>query len=214
MNELLRFTAPGQKGVLVFLPPKFEFVFYDQKMEMYKKGKLERTINYEDIQEVVVMKNWQNNVFINCKPIGVNIYKVSDEICNKIKEITSKKNQNRKDLRLNIEKTNILDGIGFDEKNSKLALLLADGMDWCDEYNHLMLLQEKINYYIAYIENKQYLKYLQENSIDLNKIKQIEIQIHFLFKETDNCKKFLKQVEQLISTSLENTSITIESDNK
>ena len=94
MNELLRFTAPGQNGALVFLPPKFEFVFYEQKMEMYKKGKLERTINYEGINEVVVMKNWQNNVFINCKPIGVNIYKVSDEICNKIKEITSNKNNN------------------------------------------------------------------------------------------------------------------------
>lgn len=95
MNELLRFTATGQNGALVFLPPKFEFVFYEQKMEMYKKGKLERTIDYEDIKEVVVMKNWQNNVFINCKPIGVNIYKVSDEICNRIKEITSnKKNDN------------------------------------------------------------------------------------------------------------------------
>ena len=84
MNELLRFTASGQNGVLVFLPPKFEFVFYEQKMEMYKKGKLVRTINYEEIKEIVVMKNWQNNVLINCKPIGVNIYKVSDEICNKI----------------------------------------------------------------------------------------------------------------------------------
>lgn len=94
MNELLRFTATGQNGALVFLPPKFEFIFYEHKMEMYKKGKLERTINYEDIKEVVVMKNWQNNVFINCKPIGVNIYKVSDEICNKIKEITSNKNNN------------------------------------------------------------------------------------------------------------------------
>lgn len=94
MNELLRFTATGQNGPLVFLPPKFEFVFYEAKLEMYKKGKLERTINYEDIKEVVVMKNWQNNVFINCKPIGVNIYKVSDEICNKIKEITSNKNNN------------------------------------------------------------------------------------------------------------------------
>lgn len=59
-------------------------------MEMYKKGKLERTINYDDIKEVIVMKNWQNNVLINCKPIGVNIYKISDETCKKIKEITGK----------------------------------------------------------------------------------------------------------------------------
>ena len=62
-------------------------------MEMYKKGKIKRRINYADIKEVVLIKNWQNNVFINCKPIGVNIYKVSDEICNKIKEITSKKEE-------------------------------------------------------------------------------------------------------------------------
>ena len=57
---------------------------------MNKKGNLVRTINYDDVKEVVVMKTWQNNVFINCKPVGVNIYKVSDEICNKIKEIINK----------------------------------------------------------------------------------------------------------------------------
>ena len=90
MNELLRFTATGTNGVSLFLPPKFDFVFYEQKLEMYKKGKLVRTINYEDIKEIALIKTWQNNVLINCTPIGVNIYKVSDEIYNKIKEITKK----------------------------------------------------------------------------------------------------------------------------
>ena len=46
--------------------------------------------SYEDVKGVAIIKNWQNNVMINCKPIGVNIYKVSDEICNKIKEIINK----------------------------------------------------------------------------------------------------------------------------
>lgn len=90
MNELLRFTATGTNGVNLFLPPKFEFVFYNDKFEMYKSGKLVRTVNYSDIKEVSVIKTWQNNVFINCTPIGVNIYKISDELCEKIKEITSK----------------------------------------------------------------------------------------------------------------------------
>ena len=90
MNELLRFTSTGTNGVNILLPPKFEFVFYNDKLEMYKKSKLVRTINYEDIKEVAVMKTWQNNVLINCKPIGINIYKVSDETCNKIKEIIGK----------------------------------------------------------------------------------------------------------------------------
>lgn len=121
------------------------------------------------------------------------------------------KNKDSKEEKLYIERTNILDGIAFDEENSKLILLLSDVMDWHDEYNHLMLLQEKINNYIAYIESKQYLKYLQDISIDPDKMKQIEIEVHFLFKETENCKKFLKVVEQVISTSLENTYITVES---
>ena len=38
MNELLRFTAPGQNGINILFPPKFEFVFYfyNDKFEMYK----------------------------------------------------------------------------------------------------------------------------------------------------------------------------------
>lgn len=90
MNELFRFSATGQNGINILFPPKFEFVFYNNKFEMYKKGKLVRTISYEDVEEVKIVKNWQNNVLIFCKPIGVNIYKVSDEICNKIKEIINK----------------------------------------------------------------------------------------------------------------------------
>lgn len=90
MNELLRFTSTGTNGVNFLFPPKFDFVFYEDKLEMYKKGKLVRTIPYENIKEVAIVKTWQNNVIINCTPIGINIYKVSDEICSKIKEITKK----------------------------------------------------------------------------------------------------------------------------
>lgn len=90
MNELLRFTSTGTNGVNILLPPKFEFVFYESKLEMYKKEKLVRTINYEDIKEITLIKTWQNNVFINCKPIGINIYKISEDTYNNIKEITKK----------------------------------------------------------------------------------------------------------------------------
>lgn len=77
-NELLRFTSGSSIGVSFILPAKKEFVFYDNKLEVYNKGKLIKTVNYADIIEVVIMKAWQNNVFINVKPMGFNIYKVSD----------------------------------------------------------------------------------------------------------------------------------------
>lgn len=90
MKELLRFTSGSSIGISFILPAKKEFVLYENKLEVYNKGKLIKTVNYEDITEVVVMKNWQNNIFINTKPMGFNIYKVSDEICSKVKEIIKK----------------------------------------------------------------------------------------------------------------------------
>ena len=38
-----------------------EEVSLDESFEMYKKGKLERTVNYEDIIEIAMIKTWQNN---------------------------------------------------------------------------------------------------------------------------------------------------------
>ena len=90
MNELLRFTAKATIGINILFPPKFEFVFYNDRLEVYKKQKIIMTVYYADIKELDVIKNWQNNVIIICKPKNFNIYKVSDEICNKIKEITGK----------------------------------------------------------------------------------------------------------------------------
>lgn len=90
MNEVFRFTAKGTNGYSVFFPPKYDFVFYESKMELIRKGKIERTVEYSDVTEVTLIKTWQNNVFINCKPIGINIYKVSDETYQRIKDIIKK----------------------------------------------------------------------------------------------------------------------------
>lgn len=90
MKELLRFTSTGTNGINILIPPKFEFVFYDNKLEMYKKQKLVRTINYEDIKEIALLKTWMKTIYINCKPIGINIYNVTDEIYAKVKEIIGK----------------------------------------------------------------------------------------------------------------------------
>jgi hypothetical protein len=88
INELLRFTSTGSVGITFLFPPKLDFVFYNDHLDVYKKGKLARTVFYVDIVEVFVFN--KNNVTINCKPIGFNIYKVNDDIISKIKQITGK----------------------------------------------------------------------------------------------------------------------------
>lgn len=110
---------------------------------------------------------------------------------------------------LSIEKPNVLDGVAYDENNLKLLLLLVDGADWHDEYNHLKALQEKINNYFDYIEGKQYL-----DTYPNAKVEEVEIQIKFLFKETDNCKKFLEIVKKSVNELSIRTTVDIESGTK
>ena len=47
--------------------------------------------------------------------------------------------------KLNIENTDTIDGLAYEQETSILILLLADGMDWSDMNRHLLLLQEKLN---------------------------------------------------------------------
>lgn len=49
-----------------------------------------------------------------------------------------------------------VDGIALTDDNNGIILLIADHMDWRDEYQHLVMLQEKINVYITFLEQKQY----------------------------------------------------------
>ena len=60
------------------------------------------------------------------------------------------------DEKLNIENTDTIDGMAYEQDTSSLILLLADGMDWSDMNRHLLLLQDKLNTYIWYIDSGQY----------------------------------------------------------
>ncbi|MDA2632317.1 hypothetical protein PDR34_08550 [Bacillus cereus] len=54
-----------------------------------------------------------------------------------------------------------IDAIGVEGKN--LKLLIIDYLDWEYEDMHLDVLQEKINNYLVYIEDKQYFKGYGDN---------------------------------------------------
>lgn len=105
----------------------------------------------------------------------------------------------------------IIDGVASTSDGLGIALFLSDHLEWTDdqidedcdyeqmlfnEYEHLMLLQDKINSYIAFLENKQY------EEIDKFKNNQFQygvIQIHFKYELTENAKKFLNAVQAQIN---------------
>lgn len=86
-----------------------------------------------------------------------------------------------------------IDGAGLVSKGNGIALLISDHLNWENEYQHLMTLQDKINNYIAFCESRQYQKIYPEQCI-----KFAIIEIHFMYEPTHKCIDFLKQVQNQV----------------
>lgn len=109
-----------------------------------------------------------------------------------------RKSEFEEDMDMAIDNANVIDGIGIDKKRKTLCLLLTDHLAWngndiLNEYDHLILLQEKINTYISYLETKQYEEQYPEEEIVM-----AIIEIHFQYDITENCEKFLNTVQNQI----------------
>lgn len=96
-------------------------------------------------------------------------------------------------IELSIIDKNSIDGIAYNRDNKALMLLITDHLDWKDEYNHLIMLQEKINNYIHYCETKQYL-----NVYNQEKILMAVIDIHFLVEPSKKAFDFLQEVQNQV----------------
>jgi len=86
-----------------------------------------------------------------------------------------------------------IDAIALTNDKKGIILLITDHMDWKYEYQHLVMLQEKINVYITFFEEKQYEDIYREKNIDYG-----IIEIHFLYDITSNAEKFLQTVQNQV----------------
>lgn len=87
-----------------------------------------------------------------------------------------------------------VDGMAKDRGGNGIRLLITDHLDWNDEYNHLLVLQEKINSYIVFCEEHQY------NQICKDTIVEYAIfEIHFMFEPTIKAMNFLEQVQRQVN---------------
>ncbi|MBZ2205926.1 DUF6572 domain-containing protein [Massilia soli] len=58
---------------------------------------------------------------------------------------------------MTVEQTNKVDLISVDPKTDEVVMTISDHLDWADKATHLLLLQEKINSYLAFIESGEIL---------------------------------------------------------
>ena len=90
-----------------------------------------------------------------------------------------------------------VDGVALTDDKNGIILLITDHVDWSDEYRHLVMLQEKINVYITFFEEKQYEEIYKEEEIAYG-----VIEIHFLHNLTVNAEKFLQLMSMLLNVKM------------
>ena len=90
-----------------------------------------------------------------------------------------------------IDNTDTIDSVAY--KVDKLILQLYDHLDFDDEfeYDHMSMLQDKLNTYIWYIDSKQY-----QDTYDGKRFSDFVINIFFMFEPTELCKKNLDNINR------------------
>ncbi len=71
-------------------------------------------------------------------------------------------------------------------------MVISDHLDWKDEEAHLVLLQEKINAYLAILQDEKWVRKKAKGAQYVN------IMIFFLSDITENCEKFLQAVQDQV----------------
>ena len=89
-----------------------------------------------------------------------------------------------------VDNASQIDAIANDKENACLVLLITDHLNWDNEFEHLKILQDKINAYVAFIESKQYDEIYHNADF---KMAMIESQCKY--DVTENCQKFLQVVQ-------------------
>lgn len=94
-----------------------------------------------------------------------------------------------------IDNTEVIDATAYE--GNKLILQLYDHLEFDDEIinDHMLMLQDKLNAYIWFIDSKQY----EETYPDAN-LSVYEIQIKFKYQPSDFCIEYLNHVNNKLSS--------------
>lgn len=97
---------------------------------------------------------------------------------------------------MSISDKGTIDATGITKDTKGLVLMISDHLDWRDEYQHLMLLQDKLNNYIVFWEEKQYKRTYPGRIFTY-----CMIEIEFKYNPTKQCIKFLKTAQNQLSST-------------
>jgi hypothetical protein len=95
---------------------------------------------------------------------------------------------------MSIDEPAVVDFLWKDEANNRAVLTISDHLDWEDEGEHLLLLQDKLNHYLEFVEGGQLVEAKPE-------FKGLPVLIHVAAQHplSENAAKFYEMAQQRVA---------------
>ena len=94
---------------------------------------------------------------------------------------------------MSVENESVVDIISIDERQSAVVLTISDHLDWSDTTQHQMVLQSKLNRYLAFVESGELLEqYPAGNGL------RVKFRVVFKFKPDKTAIEFLTKAKKII----------------
>jgi glycerophosphoryl diester phosphodiesterase len=97
---------------------------------------------------------------------------------------------------MSIEQSDVIDIISTDRITGDVTLTISDHLDWTDSGTHQVLLQKKLNRYLAFVESGEILQ-----SYPTVKGRQITINVVFKHPPDESGRAFLSKVRPIIESA-------------
>src|SRR5580658_6387568 len=97
---------------------------------------------------------------------------------------------------MSVEQTEVVDIISTERMTGNVVLTISDHLDWSDSTAHQMLLQSKLNRYLAFVESGEILE-----SYPDAKDRPIEFKVVFQFPPDNGGQTFLAKVRPIIESA-------------
>ena len=95
---------------------------------------------------------------------------------------------------MSVDQTNVVDAIGVDNSTGDLVLTIMDHLEWIGNDNeHLLLLQEKLNTYLSFVESGDLLE-----SYPNAKGRAVLIDVVCKYPPSQQAQGFYNQVTQIV----------------
>jgi hypothetical protein len=97
---------------------------------------------------------------------------------------------------MSVDQPKIIDFTGVDKASGEVILTISDHLDWQDSPKHQLVLQEKINSYLAFIESGEIFE-----SYPDSKGRPVAIKVVFKHKPDQGGRQFLARAKEVIESA-------------